>query len=76
VETLEKYTEKALADVFADDVQGYFTCERNEMAGTLAKQNDVQPDEIIAFTKDNLDILNKAFTISHCYHTMHGEFYI
>ena len=67
IETLEKYTEKALADIFADDVQGFFSRERNEMARSLAKQNDIQPDEIIAFTKDNLDILNKAITISHCY---------
>jgi hypothetical protein len=66
-ETLEKYTEKALAAIFADDVRNSFTGGRNEIAKALAAQYSTKADEFIAFTKNNLDIINKTITITHSY---------
>ena len=67
VETLEKYSEKALAEVFGDDVRKSFTNEREEIAKTLAMQSGIQAEQYLALTKDNLDIVNKTVTISHSY---------
>ena len=67
VETLEKYTEKALAEIFGEDVSNFFTRERDEIVKALAAQSGIQSEDIIAFTKDNLDIANKTITLSHSY---------
>lgn len=67
VETLEKYTEKALAEIFGDDVRNSINNERNEIAKALAEHNVTKSDEIIALTKDNMDVANKTVTISRKY---------
>jgi integrase len=66
-ETLEKYTEKALAGIFGEDVRASFTPERSELAKTIASQNEIKADEIIAFTKDSLNTIERTITIDHSY---------
>jgi integrase len=66
-ETLENYTEKAFADVFSEDVQKAFTTDRHEAAQEILSHNDIRADEIIAFTKDNLDTIKRTITIDHSY---------
>jgi integrase len=71
-ETLEKYTERALAEVFCEDVMKSFSSDRFEIAKAIISQNDIKTDEIIAFTKDNLDTMQKTITLDHNY-TINGN---
>jgi integrase len=66
-ETLEKYTEKALAEVFSEDIRESFFSDRIEITKVIISQNKLKTDEIIAFTKDNLDTIQRTITLDHCY---------
>jgi integrase len=66
-ETLEKYTEKALGEVFGEDFRNSFTYVREEIVNFLALYLSIKTNEIIALSKNNLDIVNKTITISHSY---------
>jgi integrase len=65
--TMEHLTEKALADIFGEDVRASFTGERAASAKALVQQTGLAADEYIAITRDNLDTIQNAITLTHRY---------
>ncbi|GHT63665.1 hypothetical protein FACS1894110_01880 [Spirochaetia bacterium] len=71
-ETLEKYTEKALAETFGEAIQKSFDQERSVIAKALAIQSNIREDEYIGFSIDKLDALQKTISITQSY-TIQGN---
>jgi len=72
VDKLEATTEKALSEIFADDARHSLTDERNEIVERLIGTSGIRPGEIIAFTKNSLDTVEKTVSLQHHYSVTGG----
>ncbi|MDR1883269.1 MAG: tyrosine-type recombinase/integrase, partial [Prevotella sp.] len=66
-ETLEKYLEIALGNLFGEEVRKAETHEWQDMAHLLAVKADLQPEEIVALRSDDLNVAKVSINIRHNY---------
>ncbi|GHV82442.1 hypothetical protein AGMMS49991_10000 [Spirochaetia bacterium] len=66
-ETIEDHLEKALGSLLGEEIKTGMTIEWKAITQTLLPESGIQPDEIIALYKDNLDTTKNCICIDHGY---------